>query len=82
MLYLAHVGAELDPGTEGPWEALWPLGPGLLLVRSAEHRSAVYHGLKDVLPRGSALLVAELDEPPKMKGMPPGSLAWARRALS
>ena len=51
-------------------------------MRSAEHRSAVYHGLKDVLPRGSALLVAELDEPPKMKGMPPGSLAWARRALS
>lgn len=78
MLYLAHVGAELDSGTEGPWEALWPLGPGLLLVRSAEHRSAVYHGLKDVLPTGTALLVTELHEIPKFKGMAPGVLAWAR----
>lgn len=82
MLYLAHVGAPLDPTVEGPWEEILPLDDRLIFVHSDLHRSAVYHGLKDVLPDGSALLVAELGEVPKFKGMAPGALAWARRVLS
>lgn len=81
VLFLAYVGAELDPEVEGPWDDVFVLRPGLLLVRSDLHRSAVYHGLKDALPTGAALLVAECDEIPKFKGMAPGALAWARRAI-
>ena len=82
MLYLAYVGAVIDPEAEGPWEETFVLGPDLLFVRSDLHRSAVYHGLKDVLPPGTALLVAECDDVPKFKGLPAGALAWARRAVS
>jgi hypothetical protein len=42
------------------------------------HRSAVYHALKDHLPPDTPLLVAELTEVPKFKGMASGALAWAR----
>lgn len=81
MLYLAYVGAELDPEVEGPWEEVFVLRPDLVLVHSDLHRSAVYHALKDALPSGVALLVAECDEVPKFKGMAPGALAWARRVV-
>ncbi|MEX1178122.1 MAG: hypothetical protein WEB09_06645 [Nitriliruptor sp.] len=80
MLYLGYLGGhELDAGTEGPWRELFPLRPGLVLVASDLHRSAVYHALKDHLPPGTPLLVAELHEVPKFKGMDAGALAWARR---
>lgn len=80
-VYLAHLGAPLDSGAEGPWDEMFELAPGLVFVRSELHRSAVYHGLKDALPPATALLVAELDDVPKFKGMAPGALAWARAAI-
>lgn len=82
MVYLAHLGAPVDADAEGPWEEIFPLTDSLVFVRSDLHRSAVYHGLKDVLPRGSSLLVTELDEVPKMKGMEAGALKWARRWIA
>lgn len=79
MLYLAYLdGHEVPAGTEGPWRQLYALRPGLTFVDSDQHRSAVYHALKDHLPSGTPLLVAELAEVPKFKGMAPGALAWAR----
>jgi hypothetical protein len=80
VLYLAHLdGHELDDDVEGPWREVFPLRPGLVFVDSDQHRSAVYHALKDHLPPDTPLLVAELHEVPKFKGMRAGALAWARR---
>lgn len=78
MLYLAHLDHDLAVDVDGPWRQLWPLRPGLLFVDSDASRSSVYHALKRQAPAGTALLVAELTEPPKFKGMAPGSLAWVR----
>lgn len=79
MLYLAWVaGSDMFPGAEGPWSETFTLRPGLFLVDSEQSRSAVYHALKDHLPRDTPLLVAALDEVPKFKGMAPGAVAWAR----
>ncbi|HEY9556411.1 MAG TPA: hypothetical protein VIR58_06740 [Acidimicrobiales bacterium] len=82
MFYLAYAGSSIDPSAEGPWDEILPLADGLAFVRSELHRSAVYHALKDLLPAGTELLVAELHEVPKFKGMAPGALAWARRNIS
>lgn len=81
MLYLAHLDHDLPADTVGPWRQLWSLREGLLFVDSDQSRSAVYHALKEQAPSGTALLVAELTEVPKFKGMAPGSLAWARAHL-
>lgn len=79
MLFLAHLdGHDLAAGTPGPWRELRSLRPGLVLVDSAQTRSVVYHALKAELPRDTPLLVAELHEVPKFKGMASGALAWAR----
>jgi hypothetical protein len=89
VLYLAYVGLELaveDTASfpawaaelEGPWTEVRLLTDGLLLLDSDHTRSAVYHALKDHLPRGAPLLVAACGEIPKFKGMAPGALAWAR----
>lgn len=79
MLYLAweETGA-VDATVEGPWEDAVRLRPGLLLLDSSATRSVVYHALKHHLPEGTALLVAPLSAPPKMKGMAPGSTIWLR----
>ncbi len=82
MIHLAHLdGYDLDADTEGPWRELVGLRPGLLFVESEQHRSVVYHALKDHLPAGAPLLVTTLTEIPKFKGMAPGALAWARARL-
>lgn len=82
MIYLAYLdGSDLPEDTEGPWRELRPLRPGLVFVDSEARRSVVYHALKDHLPGGSALLVTELHEVPKFKGMSPGALRWARDRL-
>jgi hypothetical protein len=90
VLYLAYMGhaPDLDEEVsseaqrmtelEGPWVEVCPLADHLLFVDSDHSRSAVYHALKDHLPRGAPLLVAACDEIPKLKGMAPGALAWAR----
>jgi hypothetical protein len=79
VLYLAHLdGHDLEPEVAGPWREVFVLRPGLVLVDSDERRSVVYHALKDQLPPGCPLLVAELDEVPKFKGMASGALRWAR----
>lgn len=80
-VYLAYSDAAVDEEAQGPWEEVVLLEPHLAFVRSDLHRSAVYHGLKDALPAGASLLVVELDEVPKFKGMASGTLAWARRHI-
>ena len=77
MLYVAwEETGEVAADVEGPWEDIVLLRPGLLLLDSAASRSAVYHAIKHHLPEGTALLVAPLSSPPKMKGMSPGSTTW------
>jgi hypothetical protein len=79
VIYLAFLDGHVLPAdVEGPWHELFPLRPGLTLVDSEQHRSAVYHALKDHLPPDTPLLVAELTEVPKFKRMASGALAWAR----
>lgn len=82
MLYLVYAGADVARSTDGPWEEIRPVADRLVLVHSDASRSAVYHALKDSLPGRTTLVVAELVEVPKMKGIAPGALAWARRHLS
>jgi hypothetical protein len=82
MLYLSELGGhELSRDAAGPWRELFPLRPGLLFVDSDQSRSTVYHAVKDQLPAGSPLLVAQLHEVPKFKGMAAGTLAWLRARL-
>jgi hypothetical protein len=83
VIYLAYLdGHDLPPDTPGPWRELRGLCSGLLFVDSDQSRSVVYHALKDQLPRGTPLLVAELDEAPKFSRMAPGSLAWIRARMA
>jgi hypothetical protein len=68
VIYLAYLdGRDLPPDTPGPWRELRGLCSGLLFVDSDQSRSVVYHALKDQLPRGTPLLVAELDEAPQVQ---------------
>lgn len=53
------------------------LEDGMMLVRSAATRSQVYHHAKRELSP-DRLLVAELRDHPKMKGMASGSHAWLK----
>jgi hypothetical protein len=83
VLYLAYLdGHDLEVDVAGPWRELQALRPGLVFVDSDQTRSVVYHALKDHLPEGTPLLVAELHEPPKFKGMAAGSLRWIRERSS
>ncbi len=83
MLYVAYLdGHDLGPAPEGPWQAVHVLRPGLIFVASEQSRSAVYHALKDHLPRDTPLLVAACDQIPKFKGMTAGALTFARHHLS
>jgi hypothetical protein len=82
MVYLGYLdGHELGSDPRGPWREILVLRPGLVFVDSEQHRSAVYHALKDHLPADTPLLVVELTELPKFKGMAAGSLAWVRARL-
>ncbi|MBC9731826.1 hypothetical protein [Nocardioides marmotae] len=54
-------------------------GPGLLLIDSTEHLSAVYHALKWSLPDDPALVVVPLHGTPKLRGLAPGTTTWLRR---
>jgi hypothetical protein len=82
VLFLGYLdGHELPPDADGPWREVVSLRPGLVLVDSDASRSVVYHALKDELPPDTPLLVAELHEVPKFKGMAAGSLRWARDRL-
>lgn len=64
---------EVGAGDDG-----FELLAGLLLVDSPLGRSPLYHRVKDLQPAGEPLLVAPLDEAPKLKGMAPGAVAWLR----
>jgi hypothetical protein len=81
QLYLAWLEDEaVDASAEGPWTDVFVLRPGLLLVRSAEGRSPVYHALKHLSRPGAALLLAPLADEPKAKGMADGWTTWLRSA--
>lgn len=78
-LFLAWTDdADLDPDAPGPWRELFLLHPGVALVDSDQSRSAVYHSLKDAARPGARLVVGALDGSPKMKGVAPGAVSWAR----
>src|SRR5690606_21929761 len=85
-VYLAWTSHSpvLDPDAsepeplEGPWTELREAAPGVLLVESDEHLSAVYHAIKWALPDGAALLVQPVTERPKLKGLAPGTTTWFR----
>lgn len=51
---------------------------GVVLVAAGIERSPLYHRIKELAPTEAPLLVAELQEIPKFKGMEPGALAWLR----
>jgi hypothetical protein len=77
VLYLADTdGQAIDPAADGPWLDAFALREGLTLIDSPDSRSAVYHGVKGLLPDGTALLVAPLSDDPKFKGMAEGAAAW------
>lgn len=77
MLYLADTdGRPVDDLDSGPWLDAFALRDGLTLIDSAESRSVVYHAVKGLIPEGTPLLVAELADDPKFKGMAPGAAAW------
>ena len=66
------------------WEGdAHPLNDTMWLVRSELTLSRLYHTTKWQLPRGSALMVAPLDDRPrnwpKFRNMEAGALAWLRR---
>ncbi|QXC60005.1 hypothetical protein KSP35_16750 [Aquihabitans sp. G128] len=79
MLYVAWEGSgSVAAPVGGPWSDVAVLQPGLLLVDSEAGRSAVYHGLKDLLPPETPLLVGPLADDPKFSRMAPGTTAWLR----
>jgi hypothetical protein len=79
VLYLAYAeGLGEVEALEGPWLEVHPLRPDLLLIDSEQGRSAVYHALKGHLPKGTPVLVAEVERVPKFAHMAAGALAWAR----
>ncbi|MDN4162975.1 hypothetical protein [Nocardioides abyssi] len=75
--YLAWT-AEPPEDLDGPWTEARPVAPGLLLIDSTEHLSAVYHALKWALPDDAALVVVPLHETPKLRGLAPGTTTWLR----
>ena len=66
---LAELAGELDA---------FALSPTMLLVRTGETRSRLYHFVKRRVAPGR-LLVAVLDDAPKFKGFAAGALTWLRR---
>jgi hypothetical protein len=79
VIYLAHTSAEPDRILVGGLaDDLVELAPGLLAIDSELSRSTLYHALKALQPKAAPLLVAQLTEVPKLKGMASGSLAWLR----
>jgi len=53
----------------------------LLAVDSVLSRSKLYHGIKVLQESDAPLLVAEISEPPKAKGLTAGAVAWFRDRL-
>ncbi len=80
-VYLAWTGQPLPADTPGPWRELRPGPPGLTLIDSDDRQSRVFHELKWALPEDTALFVTRLDTRPKLKNVPPGTLAWLRVRL-
>jgi hypothetical protein len=80
VIYLAWCDADLEEH-DGPWVAMRPLHRGLAVIESEEPRSRVYHAVKWSLPAGTPLLVTELGEVPKARGLRPGWSAWLRSRL-
>lgn len=66
---LADLAGELDA---------FALSPTMLLVRTGETRSRLYHFVKRRLAP-ERLLVSGLAEAPKFKGFAAGALNWLRR---
>lgn len=89
MIYLAYLGdqdlrrdvPDPPPDVPGPWREVLVLHRGLVAVDSDQSRSVVYHALKDHVGGGSPLLVTELTQVPKFKGMSAGALTWMRARL-
>lgn len=82
MIYLASTSVAPDRVlAEGLADDAIALVDGLIAVDSDLGRSKLYHGLKRLQASADPLLVAELSEPPKFKGMASGSLSWFRERV-
>lgn len=75
LVWTADARPEGDLGP-GPWSDTVPLAPGLWYVASEQSRSRVYHAVKEAIAPDSALLVSQIDDPPKAKGLAPGATTW------
>lgn len=76
-VYLAWT-AEPPEELDGPWFEARPIAPHLLLLESDQTLSVVYHALKWSLPSDASLIVAPVDQTPKLRGMAPGTMSWLR----
>lgn len=77
--YLAYLPQTADIDAIEVDGAMFPLDDHLMLVRTEQTRSRLYHALKRQMPEDAAILVAPLEDAPKFKGMRQGALAAARR---
>ena len=58
-----------------------PFADTMGFIDSDASQSRVFHELKWALPDDTALFVTRLDTRPKLKNLPPGTLAWLRVRL-
>ena len=80
--YLAHTSVK--PAAvlaDGLGEDCFELVGRLLVIDTQLSRSTLYHRLKALQDAEDPLMVSELHEVPKLKGMSPGSVAWLRSRL-
>lgn len=79
MIYLAFTEATVAQVlAAAACDDALQLADRFLVADTRLTRSQLYHRLKALQASDAPLLVAELSEPPKLKGMPPGSAAWLR----
>ena len=82
MIYLVHTPASTTSVlAAGLADDAIELTDRLLAVDSVLSRSKLYHGVKALQSKDAPLLVAELSEPPKAKGLTAGAVAWFRDRL-
>ena len=81
-VYLVYLPLTADIDAIEVDGAMAALDDRLMLVRTGQTRSRLYHSLKRQMPGDAALLVAPLEDAPKFKGLRPGATTAARRLFS
>lgn len=77
-LFIVYCDPEYAPLTLD--EDSFTLAKGLFLVRTTLTQSQIYHRIKRILPKDTAILVVEASAAPKFKGMAAGSTKWLRES--